>query len=80
MMVIYANDNNSIIVDPLRDRTKVYILQSYQNIIGHLTEWGFKPRLEHLDNEVLQLLQNEMDSKNINWQIVPPLNLGRNVA
>ena len=80
MMVIYAYDPITIIVDPLWDITKESILQAYQNIIGHLTKIGFKPRLQGLDNEASQLLQNEMDSNNINWQLVPPWTYIRNVA
>ena len=67
MMFIYAYDPNSIPVEPLRDRTKDYILQAYQNIIGPLTRRVFKPILQRLYNEEPQLLQNEMDSNNINW-------------
>ena len=58
MMLIYAYEPNAIIVDPLWDRTKESILQSYQKIIGHLTKRGLKPRLKLLDNGALQLLQN----------------------
>ena len=80
MMVIYAYDPITIIVDPLWDITKESILQAYQNIIGHLTKILFKPRLQRLDNEAPQLLQNEMDSNNINWKIVPPGNHRRDVT
>ena len=50
-MVIYAYDPNAILVEPLRDRTNESILQAYQNIIGNLTNIGFKPRLQRLNNE-----------------------------
>ena len=79
-MVIYAYDPNVILVEPLRDRNKESILQTYQNIIGHLTKTGFKPRLQHLNNEASHLLHNEMDINNINWQLVTPGNYKRNVA
>ena len=79
-MVIYTYDPNAIIVEPLQDRTKDSILQTYQNIIGKLTKRGFKPRLQLLDNEASKLLQNEMYINNINWKIVPPGNHIRNVA
>ena len=62
MMVIYAYDPITIIVDPPWDITKESILQAYQNIIGNLTKIGFKPRLKRLDNEASQLLHNTMDS------------------
>ena len=58
MMVISAYDPKAILVDPLQDRTKESILQSYQKIIGHLTKRGLKPRLKLLDNGASQLLQN----------------------
>ena len=51
MMVIYAYDPNTILVDPLWERTKESILQAYQEIIGHLTKRGFKPILQRLYNE-----------------------------
>ena len=62
-MLIYAYDPDAILVDPLRGITKESILQAYQNIIGPLTKIGFKPILQRLENEALQLLQNEMDKK-----------------
>ena len=62
-MVIYTYDPNAILVETLRDITKESILQEYQKIIGHLNKRGFKPRLQRLENEAPQLLQNEMDSK-----------------
>ena len=42
MMVIYAYDPNTILVEPLWDKTKKAILQAYQKIIGHLTKRGYK--------------------------------------
>ena len=65
MMVIYAYDPNAILVEPLRDITKESTLQAYQKFIGQLTKRIFKPRLQCLENEALQLLHNEMDSNNI---------------
>ena len=80
MMVIYVYNPNAILLDTLQDRNNESILQAYQMIIGHPTKRWLKPRLQHLDNEASQLLQNEIDSNNINWQTVPPGNYRRNVA
>ena len=63
MMFIYTYDPNAILVDPLHDITKEYILQAYQNIIGHITIRGFKPGLQRLENKASELLQNEMDNR-----------------
>ena len=80
MMVIYAYDPNSILVEPLLDRSKESIMQDYQKIIQHLIRRGFKPRLQRLDNEASKLFQDEMDNQQIQWQLVPPGNHRRNAA
>ena len=66
MMLIYTYEPSNILVEPQWERTKEFILQAYKKIIGHLTKRGFKPGLQRLDNEASQLLQNEMESNNIN--------------
>ena len=50
MMVIYAYEHNIILVEPLQDRTKDFILTAYQNIMGHLSKRGSKPRQQRLEN------------------------------
>ena len=64
-MVIYAYDPNSIIVEPLPDRSKESIVQVYKKIIQLLTRIVFKPILQRLDNEASKLLQDEMDKHQI---------------
>ena len=72
MMVIYAYDPNAILVEELPDRSKESIVQSYQKIIQHLTNRGFKLRHQILDNEASKLHQEKMDKNQIKWQLVPP--------
>ena len=43
-MFIYAYDPNAIIVEPLQERIKEFILQAYQKIIGHLTNRGLQTK------------------------------------
>ena len=79
-MVIYAYDPNSVLVEPLPDKSKESIMQAYQKIIQHLTNRGFKPRLQRLDNEASKTLQDKMNKQQTQWQLVPPGNHRRNAA
>ena len=64
-MAINAYDPNAILVEPLPDRFKESIVQSYQKMILHVTKRGFKPGIPRLDNEAFNPPQDEMDKHQI---------------
>jgi hypothetical protein len=54
---VYDYDGNFIHAEPMKDRTK---------------SCGLLPKLQKLDNEALQVLQQYMVEEHINFQLVPP--------
>ena len=80
IMVLIELDSNSILVEPMRDRTSGEMIQAYQVLVDRLKSKGFKPNMHILDNECSaefkeKILENEME-----YQLVPPHDHRRNIA
>jgi hypothetical protein len=45
-MVLYDYDSNSILVEPLRNRTDAQMIAAYDRLVERLTRAGLKPRLQ----------------------------------
>ena len=80
LMVLYDYDSNAILAEPLKSRKQQEILRAYKVLVNCLEKRGLRPKLQTLDNEASQLLKDEMDSRRIKWQLVPPDIHRRNAA
>jgi hypothetical protein len=57
ILVVYDYDSNFIHAEPMKNRTKDVILAAYQRVISLLKSRGLQPKLQKLDNEASQILQ-----------------------
>ena len=80
IFLLYDYDSNTIHVRPLRSRTGTAIVAAYDSIHAHLCARGLTPELQRLDNETSVSLQLSMQTKKVNFQLVPPHNHRRNAA
>jgi hypothetical protein len=81
LFVLYHYDSNCILCEPIKNRTKTSILNSFQRLHTQLVRAGVRPRLQRLDNECSDiLLQEYMIQQNIDYQLVPPHVHRRNAA
>ena len=80
VLVLYDYDSNAILAEPLKSRKQHEILRAYRTLTKFLVKRGLRPRLQKLDNEASQLLKDEMDKAEIQWQLVPPEIHRRNAA
>ena len=69
---MYHYNANSILTEPLKDRTEKSIASAHQRICNYLTIRGLKPKLEILDNECSRDLVQLMTKNEIKFQLVPP--------
>ena len=64
----------------MKNRTKEVILAVYQRVISLLKSRGLQPKVQKLNNEALQILQQYMVEEHIDFQLVPPGLHRRNAA
>jgi hypothetical protein len=80
MLVVYDYDSNYIHAEPLHSCSGTDILAAYKRSIALLTSRGLTPRLQRLDNEASQALQQFLTDKSIDYQLAPPHVHRRNSA
>jgi hypothetical protein len=80
ILVVYDYDSTFIHAEPMKNRTKEVILAAYQRVISLLKSRGLQPKLQKLDNEASQVLQQYMVEEHINFQLVTPGLHRRNAA
>ena len=80
VLVVYDYDSNYIHAEPLRSRSGPDILEGYQRSITLLTSRGLTPKLQRLDNEASQALQQYLTEQAIDYQLAPPHVHRRNSA
>ena len=80
VLVVYDYDSNSILVEPMRNRTGPSILKAYTIIHTRLVAAGLRPQLQRLDNECSDALKTFMRDAAIDYQLVPPKVHRRNAA
>ena len=68
----YCVDANSIIAEPLEDRTASEIARGHQVVYTYLKDRSLSPKYEVLDNECSAELVKVMRKNNIKFQLVPP--------
>ena len=71
VFILYDYDSNFIHAEPIPSRSKHQILKAFNKITSKLSSRGLKPRLQRMDNEASQLLLDQMDEDNIDYQLTP---------
>lgn len=71
-LVLYCEDSNAILVEPIASRESTAIMKGYKNAHERLTRAGFQPRLQRLDNETSTALKDFFDNTGVDFQLAPP--------
>jgi hypothetical protein len=69
-MILYDYDSNSILAQPIKDRTAPALLRAFQVMEHELVARGLKPKLMKLDNEASKLLKRYLHQQDIIFQLV----------
>jgi hypothetical protein len=80
VMVCYVYDCNYVKVIPMKSRSALEWVKSYDTAHQELTVKGFKTKLQTLDNEASAALKNFFIVNDIAYQLVPPHCHRRNAA
>ena len=80
MLIIYCYNVNGILVRPLRSRKESDLAEIIEEIHSYLTERGYKPAHQILDNEILTALKNFLKDNQVTLQLVPPNNHRKNTT
>jgi hypothetical protein len=72
VMVCYVFDCNYVKVVPMKSRSASEWVKAYDHIHQELTDKGFKPKLQTLDNEVSAALKNFFTTNDVEYKLVPP--------
>jgi hypothetical protein len=70
--VAYEYRSNAILVQALRDETDKSMVEAFQDIYTYLTERGFKPKLNVMDNQCSRAVQAYIKSTGAEVQLVNP--------
>jgi hypothetical protein len=79
-MVCYVFDCNYFKVVPMKSRSALEWVKTYDHIHQELTAKGLKPKLQTLDNEASAALKNFFTTNDVAYQLVPPHCHRRNAA
>jgi hypothetical protein len=79
-MILHDYDSNSILAQPIKDRTAPELLKAFQIMEQELVARGLKPKLMKLDNEASKLLKMYLHQQDITFQLVPPYSHRQNSA
>jgi hypothetical protein len=72
LLILYDYHSNSILAKTMRN-CSTEPLQAYNNLHQYLVKHGFKPQLQNkLDNEASKALNQSIQEKGIDYQLVPP--------
>ena len=80
LFIVYDYDSNSILAEPMRNKSAPEILAAYKRVFQTMTKAGLRPLLQRLDNECSTLLRQFMDDESVEFQLVPPHVHRRNAA
>jgi hypothetical protein len=72
VMVCYVFDCNYIKVVPMKSLSASEWFKAYDHIHQELTDKGFKPKLQTLDNKAPADLKNFFTTNDVEYQLVPP--------
>ena len=80
LLIIYDYDSNTILQEPLKNRTAGEIKCAWSFIHAKPSAAGVAPSLYILDNEISTELKTKIEKNNIQFQLVPPHIHHRNAA
>ena len=80
IFLTYSYDANGILIRLLKSRKASELLSVLQDTHQYLTDRGYKPKHQILDNETSQLVTNFLKSSEVSFQLVPPHIYRRNAA
>ena len=69
---MFVEDINAILAEPLKSRSEQDIVNAMIKLHTYLTDRGFNPRIQVLDNECPSALKRNFRSNKIAFQLVPP--------
>ena len=71
-MVLFAHNINAILAKPIKNRSQEEIMRATKKLHEYLTDRGFKPQVQILDNECPEALKKYFRENNVTYQLVPP--------
>jgi hypothetical protein len=80
IIILNDYDSNTILAQPIKDRTASELLKAFQIMEQVLVARGLKPKLMKIDNEASKLLKAYLHQQDITFQVVPPYIHIRNSA
>jgi uncharacterized protein YgfB (UPF0149 family) len=80
ILILYEYDSNSILAEPMRNRSDAEALHVYEKLYNELTDRGLKPQLNILDNEASRAVQRAITKTGARFQLVEPNNYAVNAA
>ncbi len=72
IMVLTKIISNTILIEPIKNRTTGNMIRAYQILIDRLRTAGIVPKLHILDNECSQDFQDTIHLNKMTFQVVPP--------
>jgi hypothetical protein len=72
ILILYDYNSNSILAEPMKNRSDTEHLRAYNKLHQYLVIRGFKPLLQKLDIKVSTALKRSIKEKGIDYQLVPP--------
>ncbi len=72
IMVLAEVDSNTILVEPMKNRTAGKMVWAYQVLIDRLNFAGIFPKLHILDNKCSADMKKTIKSNKMDFQLVPP--------
>ena len=72
MFVLYHNDSNSLLTEPMKNRTGTKNFRSYAKLSNYLIDVGIRPKFQILNNGASQAFQREICTRHFNLQMVTP--------
>jgi hypothetical protein len=72
LMVCYSYDVNYIRPIAMKSKSGAEWVRAIGIVFDEMTEKGFKPKLQTMDNEASAALKKHVTEKEMNYQLVPP--------
>ena len=72
VMVLFVQDANAILAEPITDRSDHELLRATQHLHDRITAVGLHPTYHVLDNECSKGMKKYLDSNDTIFQLVPP--------
>ena len=72
IFVMYDYDSNSILSEPIKNRSENELIRAFNKLHDFLLSKGCKPKFHKLDNECSAALQSALEMKQVKFQLAPP--------